>query len=122
MLFHAVLWRRVGKLTDLGVLGNDPCSFAESINVKSQVVGESVADCANFGGLRPFLWEDGSIFELNALIPPGSPLVLQFAQSINDRGEIGGVGVNADGAFHDFLLIPCDDDHPGVEGCDYSMV
>ena len=122
VLFHAVLWRRIGKLTDLGVLSGDLCSFAESINAKSQVVGESVADCVNIAGFRPFLWEDGSIFDLNALIPPGSPLVLQFAQTINDRGEIAGNGVDANGNNHAFLLIPCDEYHPDVESCGYSVV
>ena len=43
--------------------------------------------------------------------------------SINDRGEIAGIGVPAgcpilaDAACgHAFVLIPCDDDHQNVEG------
>jgi probable HAF family extracellular repeat protein len=121
-LYHAALWKRAGTITDLGVVGSDQCSYARSINAKGQVIGNSVADCANNSGIRPFLWDDGSIFDLNTLIPPGSPLVLQFAQNINDRGEIVAFGVDANGNGRAALLIPCDQDHFGVEGCDYDLV
>src|ERR1700674_123760 len=119
-IWHAALWRGIGKITDLGVVGNDQCSSAHAINAKGQVVGESVADC--FSQYRPFLWDDGSIFDLNALIPPGSPLQLQAAETINDRGEIAASGADANGNEHAVLLIPFDENHPNVEGCDYDLV
>jgi probable HAF family extracellular repeat protein len=119
--YHATLWTHVGKMTDLGTLGNDPCSYATGINADGQVVGGSQPAC-NGDKTRAFLWEDGSIFDLNALIPSGSALHLQFTFTINNRGEIAGEGVDKSGNGHAFLLIPCDENHPGVEGCDYSLV
>jgi probable HAF family extracellular repeat protein len=118
-LFHAVLWKRVGHMVDLGGVGADQCSFATSINAATQVVGTS-GDCVSTS--RVFLWDDGSIFDLNALIPRNSPLSLQFTETINDRGEIAGTGVDASGNEHAFLAIPCDEDHPDIEGCDYDSV
>jgi probable HAF family extracellular repeat protein len=120
--WHATLWKGVGKITDLGVVGNDQCSSAHSINAKGQVVGESVGDCTTNAGFRSFLWDDGSIFDLNALIPSGSPLYVQSADTINDRGEIAAQAVDANGNGHAVLLIPCDENQPEVEGCDYSLV
>ena len=120
-LFHAALWKHVGNMTDLGSLGSDSCSYATGINADGQVVGGSLPDC-NGDKSRAFLWEDGSIFDLNALIPPGSPLYLRNLSTINDHGEIAGEGVDNSGNGHAFLLIPCDENHPDVEGCDYSMV
>ena len=50
--------------------------------------------------------------DLNTLIPPGSATTLTEATLINDRGEIAGNGVLADGDQHAFLLIPCDERQP----------
>jgi probable HAF family extracellular repeat protein len=121
--YHAALWRQVGHITDLGTLAADQCSQASSINAKTQIVGVSITDDCTFdNNSRAFLWEGGSIFDLNTLIPAGSALHLQWARGINDRGEIAGSGLDAEENVHAFVLIPCDENHPDVEGCDYSMV
>ena len=69
-----------------------------------------------------FLWENGGpAIDLNTLVAPGSGLSLIGPFYINDRGEIAGVGVFANGDTHAFVLIPCDENHPG-ECNDYSMI
>ena len=98
----------------------DDCfSEAAAINSRDQIVGLSASCTSNV--LRTFLWENGSIVDLNALSSPNS-LQLIDADSINDRGEIAGVGVPpgcsdfSDAVCgHAYLLIPvCAD---GTEGC-----
>ena len=125
---HAVLWKK-GNLTDLGTLHGDPCSFAESINAKGQIVGASqsaLGGCDQF--TAAFLWESGGpSVDLNSLVPSRSTLLLTGAFWINDLGEITGRGIpngcdDVDTGGHAFLLIPCDQDHPGLEGCDYEPV
>jgi probable HAF family extracellular repeat protein len=111
----AFLWRH-GVMTDLGNLGLT--SFAFAINAERQVVGHSKV---NDGTFRAFLWENrGPMIDLNTLIPSNSSLLLTDALDINERGEIGGLGVPAgcqpaDVATcgHAYLLIPdgdCDSD------------
>jgi len=120
---HAFLWRK-GKLTDLGTVDGDPNSVAFVVNSKGQVVGAS-QDTAqnNFAYLHAFLWERGSIADLNALVvPPNAGVQLFAAPGLNERGEIVAQGVLPNGDQHAYLMIPCDEDHPGIEGCDYSMV
>jgi probable HAF family extracellular repeat protein len=120
---HAALWKKVGELIDLGTVGSDPCSFAQGINDEDQVVGNSSpSDCVNFNTSRGFLWENGSIADLNTLIPSTSPLYVIYAYTINRRGEIAVNGIDANGIEQAAVLIPCDENHQDVEGCDYSLV
>ena len=119
--FHAFLWKK-GIMTDLGTVPGDSCSGAFAINSKGQVVGNS-GDCsANFFN-HAFLWEDGGpMVDLNTLAVSQSGMQLVWAKDINDRGEIAGLGELPNGDIHAIVLIPCDENHPGVEGCDYSLV
>lgn len=117
--FDAYVWRK-GVATDLGVLEGDCFSEAFAINSRDQIVGFSAPCALNFQ--RAFLWEKGSMVDLNAVASPNS-LRLIDVESINDRGEIAGLGVPLgcsdfpdDGTCgHAYLLIPvCED---GSEGC-----
>jgi probable HAF family extracellular repeat protein len=122
----AFLWNN-SVMTDLGTQDGDPCSNALFINSRGQIVGGST-DCSTF--LHAFLWERGGpMVDLNSLIPSGSSLELILANDINDHGEIVGVGVpagcspqDADFCGHAYALTPCDENHPGLDGCDYSTV
>jgi probable HAF family extracellular repeat protein len=107
-------------MTDLGTVGTDPCSRGIALNAKGQIVGGST-NCQTF--LHAFIWENGGpMVDLNTLVASGSDLTLTEALFINDAGEIAGNGVLQNGDSHAFVLIPCDENHPGVEGCDYSLV
>jgi probable HAF family extracellular repeat protein len=111
----AFLWN--GTMHDLGAL--EGCAYAWALNDQGQVVG-------NWGGfqcsLGAFLWEDGGpMVDLASLIVPVSNWTSLGVVSINNRGEIAGVGTDPFGNGHAILLIPCDGNHPGIEGCDYSL-
>jgi len=115
---HAALWRRTGQTKDLGILFSGDSAYGFSVNAKLQVVGREFSPG---GAATAFFWENDSMVDLNTLIPPGSSLYLTDPVTINDRGEVAGDGVDANGNVHAFLLIPCDENHAGVEGCDYSL-
>jgi probable HAF family extracellular repeat protein len=138
---RGVLWQDHKKIEDLGTLPGDNCSDAQTINDAGRIVGTSFSytmmgnnDGCHYASTQitsqhAVLWEDGTIIDLNTVIQPNATLTLVEAKYINDRGEIAGMGIPpgvpvSDFEFHGhvFLLIPCDDDHPDVEGCDYSMV
>jgi len=112
---RAFLWKN-GVMTNLGTLHGEPCSSGQGMNSLGQVVG--VATNCTVGGYAS-LWEKGTGVDLNTLIAP-SPLALQIAENINNRGEIAGLGAppGCEDSFscgHAFVLIPvCAD---GNEGC-----
>jgi len=119
----AFRWKQ-GVMTNLGTVDGDICSAAHSINSEGQVVGESSPSCfdPNLPTTHGFLWENGGpAVDLNTLIPSSAQIVLAGGVSINDRGEIATNGTLPNGDTHAVLLIPCDENHQGVEGCDYNV-
>jgi probable HAF family extracellular repeat protein len=116
---HAFLWRH-GRLRDLGTTAGLGNSEADYINSRGQVVGYSFT--CDLSAFDAFLWENGSIVDLNALVPANSGFFLWAAEFIADNGEIVALGLLPNGDQHAVLLVPCDENHPGLEGCDYGMV
>lgn len=118
--YHPFLSKN-GVMTDLGTVAGDRCAGANSINSQGQIVGFGSADCNNED--HAFLSENGGpIMDLQSLVQPGSDLTLINAVFINDRGEIAARAKLSNGDEHAVVLIPCDEHHPGIEGCDYSLV
>jgi probable HAF family extracellular repeat protein len=94
---HAFLYGG-GKMTDLGTLnGPGGFSYATAINGSGQVVGYSAAGSQT----HAFLY-DGSLHDLNGLLPAGSGLTLTGAYGINDKGQIAAQGSDD----HGYLLTP----------------
>jgi probable HAF family extracellular repeat protein len=105
--FHAFLRQGGDGMTDLGTLGG-PVSGASGVNVINgsvQVVGNS--EIANLVG-HAFLWENGTMTDLNGLIPGKPKWLLQQAHAVNEAGQITGVGVvgGRRGEEHGYLLTP----------------
>jgi probable HAF family extracellular repeat protein len=104
---HAVLWRD-DTFTDLLTLPAYDCSEAFRINNHDQIVG--FAFSCETGASSAFIWEDGEMVDLNALIPADSGLQLLEANWINGDGVISAQAVlTAGGNSGDsraVLLIP----------------
>lgn len=84
---RAFLWTRRGGLQNLGTLPGDVYSEAHGINERGQIVGDS---CDAAGACRAFVWQNGVMKDLNALVAPGYTGTLTTAQDIDDRGVITG--------------------------------
>lgn len=87
--FHAFLWTR-GHMHDLGTLPGDAYSEALGINGSGVIVGVSYG--ASFSTSRAFIYENGTMTDLNTLIGGSSPLYLLYANDVNDSGVIAGGG------------------------------
>jgi probable HAF family extracellular repeat protein len=96
-----------GSMLDLGTLGGEASyaftgggNGANGINASGQVVGEALtASLAE----HAFLYSNGSMTDLNSLLPPDSGWTLQYASAINDAGQIVGYGLH-NGQQRAFLL------------------
>ncbi len=117
--FHATLWKN-GAVIDLGTVYGETCSGANAINSAGQIVGFASADCFNED--HAFLAQNGAIVDVNTLISGGAGVTVVNAYDINDRGEIAGWGPLPNGDERAVLLVPCDTNHPNIQGCDYSNV
>jgi probable HAF family extracellular repeat protein len=112
---RAFLWKN-GVMMDLGAVAGTPNSGANFINSKTQIVGFAFA--CDFSVLNAFLWEKGSMVNLNTLISRNSPFYLYWAGFIDDQGEIGAFGVLPNGDSHAVLLVPCDENQADTQGCE----
>jgi len=89
---QAYLWDN-GTLTNIA----GGTSAALGINNSGQVVG--------FAAGHAFLYTNGTMYDLNNLIPPNSGWTLSSATGINDLGQIAGYG-QINGQTHAFRLDP----------------
>jgi probable HAF family extracellular repeat protein len=108
---HAFLWRN-GVITDLGTVAGTPNSQASFINSRTQIVGLSFA--CDFSVFNAILWEEGSMVDLNTLIPANSQFHLYSASFIDDHGQIAAFGILANGNTH-AVLIPCAESNGDTE-------
>jgi len=98
---------------DLGTLPGRTESFGDDINRFGQIVGFSRAGFDS----HAFLYSHGAMQDLNDLISPTSGWILEFANAINDRGQITGTG-NHNGEEHAFRLTPISDPKIDEDGDD----
>lgn len=111
-IVHAFVWTKEAGMQDFGAFPGAVATIApccNTINDNGEVVGFAIDPD---GSSRALVWEGKVPVDLNTLIRKNSPWYLQAAESVNNSGEIAGIGV-INGATHAFVAIPRDrdDDH-----------
>ena len=102
--FNGFLWTKErGKMQGLVPVATDVFSVALAINDERQVTGVSLN--GNFQS-RAVLWLHETPIDLNTLVPSTSGLYLLLACSVNNSGQIIGLAVDSNGAFHGYLATP----------------
>lgn len=85
--FQAFVWNPDRGIRQLPAVAGDVLSEATGINDFGQIVGTSFPAA---GGSRMVLWQNGTVYDVNTLLPPDSPLLVLASGDINDSGEITG--------------------------------
>ena len=103
---HAFLWTRKDGIADLGTLPGDSTSQASGMNDSGRVVGQS---CNAAGVCRGFLWDRGTMRDLQPMMVEGDDAYILTANDIDDDGVITGQAIdNATGRFVAFRATPLD--------------
>ena len=106
--YVAALWQPDGTLTNHEPLPGDLDAFATGINDLGQVVGNDFD--SNFDWSHGFIWQNGVMTDINALISADSNLSVISASNINERGQISGMATVQSGPhkgdIHAFLATP----------------
>jgi len=93
-----------GVMSPLGGLSGYAVTTARGLNDSGQVVGSCVAYIGS-SDWRGFLWQNGSLHDLNDLMPPAVGLI-ERAWDVNNSGLIVGDGVSPGSCPVAFLLTP----------------
>jgi probable HAF family extracellular repeat protein len=108
--YVAALWQPDGTLITHEPLPGDLDAFATGINNQGQVVGNDFD--SEFNWSHGFIWQNGVMTDLNALIPADSNLLIISASNINERGQISGMATVQSGPragdIHAYLATPVD--------------
>lgn len=103
---HAFLWRPGSGMIDLGTLGYLRGPSSESRAYGMNDVGQVVGESDGFDNrMHAFLWQNGTMTNLDTLLPAGSGWQLERASAINDAGQIVGFGI-FNGHRHGYLMTP----------------
>ena len=103
---HAFRWTRQAGMQDYGafpgaIVTVPPC--CRTINDLGQIVGFAID--GNTFESRALVWQGRTPVDMNTLIPANSPWYLTAADSIDDFGQVVGVGM-IHGEMHAFLATP----------------
>jgi uncharacterized membrane protein len=98
--FTTFLWTKSSGTEDLGALSGDNISEGLGINDSDQIVGVS------YPSGHGFIWEGGTMHDLNNFMPPNSGYTIIDAQDVNNAGDITGQAEDANGNFWAFVAIP----------------
>lgn len=108
---HALLYSG-GQVRDLGTFDvKGSSTFPSALNNSGQVVGRYTTFPDDPFDTHAFFYSDGQLTDLNNLIDPTLGITLEFAESINDNGQIL---ASSETTHRSYLLTPVPEPSTGI--------